>query len=417
MARFEYEGVDASGGSINGSVDALDRRSAVAALTEQGLFATRLEAAQATAGTQTEPGVSRAAGWAAPGWGRGRVSSKDILAMTGQLHTALQAGLPLLNCLEIIAQQQHKAAMQGLLGELAESVSSGESLSDAMAKRPRLFSRLYRAMIRVGETGGILEQTTGQLTHLLNRDEKIKANMTNAAMYPIILLLVGLASVVVIITWILPNIVANIASGEEILPWPTRLLMAVSSFVVGYGWLLVVAVVAGAVAFGRWKRSERGRIVWDSLKLKVPILGTVLRSVAVGRFARTLGALIKGGITILEALGVVRDTLGNELLGRQIDAVAEKVKTGEPVAEPLAASGSFPPLLVQIVSVGEQTGKLDELLLNAADTLDAEADAAVTRFMTILPAVLVLLLAVVIGFIVAATLLPIIAMELGAVGV
>jgi type II secretory pathway component PulF len=151
----------------------------------------------------------------------------------------------------------------------------------------------------------------------------------------------------------------------------------------------------------------------DTFKLKVPILGSVLRTIAVGRFARALGALTKGGVTILETLGVVRDTLGNELLGREIDSVAEKVKRGESLGGPLGESGYFPPLLVQIVSIGEQTGKLDELLLNAADTFDADADAAISRFMAIFPAILILLLALVIGFIIAATLLPIVVMELG----
>jgi type II secretory pathway component PulF len=158
-------------------------------------------------------------------------------------------------------------------------------------------------------------------------------------------------------------------------------------------------------------RSE-GRVTWDAFKLRVPILGSVLRTIAVGRFARTLGALTKGGVTILEALGVVRDTLGNEWLAREIDEVTEKVKTGTSLASPLSSSGHFPPLLVQIVSIGEQTGRLDELLLNAAETFDGEADAAITRFVAIFPAVLILLLALIIGFIIAATLLPVVTMSL-----
>ncbi|MHC4356456.1 MAG: type II secretion system F family protein, partial [Planctomycetota bacterium] len=164
--------------------------------------------------------------------------------------------------------------------------------------------------------------------------------------------------------------------------------------------------------FRKWKKGA-GRLQYDTFKLRVPILGSVLRTIAVGRFARTLGALTMGGVTILEALGVVRDTLGNELLGREIDTVADKVKKGQALAEPLGESGYFPPLLVQIVSVGEQTGKLDELLLNAADTFDQDADSAVTKFMSIFPALLILVLALVIGFIIAATLLPIVAMQLG----
>ena len=202
------------------------------------------------------------------------------------------------------------------------------------------------------------------------------------------------------------------------MPLPTRILLAISSFTQGLfttivGWIFMALIAVGLYFFIRWTKSE-GKIKWDDFKLRVPILGSVLRTISVGRFARTLGALTQGGVTILEALGVVRDTLGNELLGREIDSVAEQVKRGESLAEPLGQSGYFPPLLVQIVSMGEQTGKLDELLLNAADTFDADADAAINRFMAIFPAVLILLLALMIGFIIAATLLPIVMMSLGA---
>ena len=265
-----------------------------------------------------------------------------------------------------------------------------------------VFSPLYISMIRVGETGGILEQTTAQLATILTREEKIKANMKTASAYPIFVLCIGLVSVTIIITWILPNILATISGGIAAMPLPTRILMSVSSFLKAlltsfYGWVALGLIVAGLCYARRWTKTD-GRIKWDSFKLKIPILGSVLRSIAVGRFARTLGALTKGGVTILEALGVVRDTLGNELLGGEIDIVADKVRRGESLAEPLRESGYFPPLLVQIVSIGEQTGRLDELLLNAAETFDTEADSAINRFMAIFPPLLILLLALVIRF-------------------
>ena len=351
-------------------------------------------------------------------FGSRKVSSKDVLAMTTQLSTALQAGLPLLNGLKLIHEQQHKAAMKEMLGELVNAVSSGQSLSEAMAMHERIFSPLYLSMIRVGETGGILEQTSAQLAGILTRDEKIKTNMKNASAYPIFVLCIGLASVTIIITWILPTIIGTISESGALLPWPTRMLLGMSGFTKAlftkvYGWIILALIGAGVYYLIRWTRSSEGKIKWDTFKLRIPVLGSVLRTIAVGRFARTLGALTKGGVIILEALSVVRDTLGNELLGREIDVVAEKVKRGESLAEPLSESGYFPPLLVQIVSIGEQTGKLDELLLNAAETFDSEADSAINRFMAIFPALLILLLALVIGFIIAATLLPIIVMTVG----
>lgn len=341
-----------------------------------------------------------------------RISGKEILAVTSQLSTALKAGLPLLNCLEIIRAQQHKPAMQKLFDDLVGAVNSGKSLSEAMSDKGEIFSPLYLSMIRVGETGGMLDKTTWQLTEILQRDEKIKANMRNASAYPLLVLGVGFVSVILVITWILPKILATISGGTEVLPMPTRVLLGISDFLRSYGWLCLVVIVPSWFYFVRWTKTQ-GRGRWDSFKLKVPVLGSVMMSIAVGRFAKTLGALTKGGVAILESLSIVRDTLGNEFLGREIDKVAEKVKSGSSLAGPLGESGFFPPLLVQIVSVGEQTGRLDELLLGAGDTFDEAADSAIAKFIAIFPAMLILLLALVIGFIIAATLLPIVMMELG----
>jgi len=414
MSRFSYKAVNRAGGHITGIIEAVNRRSAVAGLADKGQFVIELsEEAQELAVSSGEKVVLGLAGLIR--FGSQRISRQDILAMTSQLSTALHAGLPLLNALEIIHEQQHKPAMKEMLSKIIKAVSSGQSLSEAMASHEKTFDPLYLSMIRVGETGGILEQTTAQLAQILDRDEKIKTNMKNASAYPVFVLAIGLVSAVVAITFVLPKILATISGGVAALPWPTRMLMALSQFIKSYGWLLAIAVAAAIYYFRKWAASK-GKIKWDSFKLKVPIVGSVLRTLAVGRFARTLGALTKGGVTILESLGVVRDTLGNELLAREVDDVAEKVEAGSSLAGPLVASGYFPPLLIQIASVGEQTGKLDELLLNAADTFDAEADAAIARFIAIFPALLILLLALVIGFIIAATLLPIVVMELSAGG-
>lgn len=414
MGYFSYKAVDNGGGHITGTIEAADRRSAVATLTDKGQFVTEL--AEESKKLSAAGSVKAALDLSKLKFGSARVSSKDILAMTTQLSTALQAGLPLLNGLELIREQQHKSGMQEMLGDLVQAVSSGQSLSEAMAKHERVFNPLYLSMVRVGETGGILEETTGQLAGILTRDEKIKTSMKNASAYPIFVLCIGLISVTIIVTWILPSIIETIGS-DVARPWPTAMLMGISGFLRNmftswFGWLFIALNVAGWYYFVKWTRTT-GRLKWDTFKLRIPVMGSVLRTIAVGRFARTLGALTKGGVTILESLSVVRDTLGNELLGREIDIVAEQVKRGESLAEPLGESGSFPPLLVQITSIGEQTGKLDELLLNAAETFDSEADSAINRFMAIFPALLILLLALVIGFIIAATLLPIIVMTVG----
>jgi len=419
VGEFFYKAVNKAGQHVTGTIEAADRRSAVASLADRGQFVMELAEEAGVPRTNGDKKVSLDLARFAR-FGSRRITSKDVLAMTTQLSTALQAGLPLLNGLELIRDQQHKVAMREMLGDLVQAVSSGQSLSEAMAKHQKVFSSLYLSMVRVGETGGMLEETTAQLANILGRDEKIKTNMKNASAYPIFVMCLGIISVIIVLTSILPRIIRTIGGGVAALPLPTRILMALSHFTQGLfttvlGWIAIAVIVGGLYYLIRWTKSE-GRIKWHAFKLKVPILGSVLRSIAVGRFARTLGALTKGGVTILEALSVVRDTLGNELLGREIDTVAEEVKRGESLAGPLGESGYFPPLLVQIVSIGEQTGRLDDLLLNAADTFDTDADAAISRFMAIFPAVLILLLALVIGFIIAATLLPIVVMQLGAGG-
>jgi type II secretory pathway component PulF len=416
LGEFSYKAVDRGGTHVAGTVEAADRRSAVATLTGQGHFVTELiERAR-----QQEKAADRKSllDWSGtPRLGGERVASKDVLTMTTQLSTAIRAGLPLLNCLELIRKQQRKPATKHLFDALVKAVNSGQSLSEAMAQHERVFSPLYLSMIRVGETGGILESTSTQLAAILNREEKIRTNMKNASAYPIFVLGIGFVSAAVIVTWILPGIVSTMDIGAA-MPMPTRILLGVSDFLRSLftsvaGWVFLLGMVIGFVALRKWTKAK-GKLQWNAFKLRVPVLGTVLRTIAVGRFARTLGALTQGGVTILDALAVVRDTLGNELLAREIDEIAEKVKKGESLADPLEESGYFPPLLVQIVAIGEQTGKLDELLLNAADTFDTDADAAISRFMAIFPAALILILALVIGFIIAAALLPIVMMSLGA---
>ena len=416
MSKFSYKAVSKSGEHVNGTLEAVDRKTAVAVLTGQGHFVTELLEGKIKSDSESLiPSID----FSQLKFGR-RISTKDLLAMTTQLSTALRAGLPLLNGLELIHQQQTKVGMKEMLADLISQVSSGQALSDAMEKHPKVFSPLYISMIRVGETGGILEQNTEQLSGILERDDKVKTNMKNASAYPIFVLFVGMVAVTIIITWILPQIMKTINATGATLPLPTRILMAASHFMQSVftsvqGWGTIAVIIFAFLYFKKWSRTK-GRLKWDSIKLKVPILGNVLRTIAVGRFARTLGSLTKGGVIILEALAVVRDTLGNELLGQEIDIIAEKVKRGESLAEPLSVSGYFPPLLVQITAIGEETGKLDEMLLNAAETFDSEADSALNKFMAIFPALLILLLAIVIGFIIVATLLPIVSMQMAGVG-
>ena len=254
MGQFSYKAVDQGGGRITGTIDAADRRSAVVALADKGHFVTELaEASQVAKAEQTEEKPASDM-LRLPRFGSHRITSKEILGITTQLSTAVRAGLPLLNALELISQQQNKTSTKEMLEELVKAVNSGQSLSEAMAEHEDCFNPLYVSMIRVGETGGILEQTSSQLARILTRDEKIKTNMKNASAYPIFVLALGFISVVIVLTFILPKIIATIEGGVAVLPLPTRILMAVSDymsalFTTVQGWIVLAVIIAGFYYF------------------------------------------------------------------------------------------------------------------------------------------------------------------------
>jgi len=402
MNHYQYEGVNQSGGMVSGRVTASDKGAAITSLAGRGQFVTLIHPADAEPETTASAfSFSRSR----------RVSSREILEILSQLSAALKAGLPLLSGLRTIREQQKKPAPSDLIDELIEEIQQGRSLSDAMRNRPDCFRKLACAMVQVGEVGGILPDTTERLVRILKREEKIKSNIKVALSYPSFVLCVGLASVTFIIAFIMPRVLG--ALGDSILlPWPTRLLLWMSEAIRGWGWLLAVAAVALFFLLRRWLKHPDIRIRIDGYMLQVPLLGQMIVSVSVGRFSRTLGALCKGGVTLIESLVVVRDTLDNRVLAREIDRVAEKVKTGESLSGALAASGFFPPLLIQVTSMGEQTGDLADLLFNGADTFEEQADARIEKCMAILPGLLMVALFAVIGFIVLAVLLPIMGMDL-----
>jgi type II secretory pathway component PulF len=275
---------------------------------------------------------------------------------------------------------------------------------------PGSFSRLEISMVGVGETAGMLEKVIGHLAEFAERELDVREKIRSAAAYPVFVLVLACVSVVVILAVIVPRVLGALGDVAA-LPWPTVVLMGLSRLLVGWGWLLAILAVGGVLALRHWLSRPAGRLAFDRFKLRLPVLGPALRRLAVSRFARTLGTLSGAGIGILEALHVLRDTLGNEALARKVDEVAAGVRRGESIAEPLRQTGEFPPLLIQVIALGERTGRLDELLLRTADGYEKETAAAIQRAMAVLPAAFIVLLAVVVLFVLAAVLLPIVNME------
>ena len=403
MPHFQYSAVDEDGRTVDGAIAADDRGGAISALAGRGVFVTEIAEGASQGQTQPARRLRRL--------GRRRLKLRVKAAMLRQLATALQAGLPLLSALRAVEAQADSAALRDLLAYLAGRVQAGDSLSQAMEARAREFSRLEVSMVRVGETAGLLDEVMGHLSEFAERDVDIREKIRSAAAYPVFVLALACVSVVIILAFIVPRVLGALGDNVAVLPWPTAVLMGLSGAIVSYGWLMVIAVVLAVWGFRAWLARPEGRLAFDRFKLRVPVVGAALRRVAVGRFARTLGTLSRSGIQILEALQVLRDTLGNEALARKVDEVAASIRQGESIAEPLRQTGEFPPLLIQVIAMGERTGRLDELLLQTADAYEKETSAAVQRAMALLPAVFIVLLALVVVFLLAAVLLPIVEME------
>ncbi|MEM1026609.1 MAG: type II secretion system F family protein [Planctomycetota bacterium] len=407
MPDFAYKALTSHGAASDGRIEAASRAAAVQLLSQRGEFVLEIDENAGPSG--------RAAGSVRfPMWRNG-ITPRQRLALLRQLSVALDAGLTLVVALKVVADQADTPALRALATQLIEAVRRGDALSDAMglAGNGRLFSTMQVSMVRAGETAGALEDVMKSLTKFAERDLAVREKLRSAAIYPVLVLALALVSIVIILTFILPSILSSLEDTGADLPLPTLILMQASNTLRSpWGLLLVVGLVASGIGFWRWRRTATGRLSLDSWKLRMPVLGVALRKVAVARFARVLGTLSAAGIGIVESMRIVRDTLGNEVLAQRIDHAAEEIVRGRSIADPLGEDGMFPPLLVQVVAMGERTGKLDTLLMQLADTYEKETEVALGRVMSILPAVLILGLAVVVAFILAAALLPIVNMSL-----
>lgn len=409
MSSFAYKAVNTQGHAKAGVVDAPSRVRAVNLLAEQGVFVTQIDEADAAS----------AAGWSLNGLnvlggGTGRVTVAQRAAVLQQLSVALEAGLPLLDGLEVVRDQAPNDAVYQLADELMQKVQTGDALSSAMESMGSKFTQMQVSMVRAGEAAGVLDKVMRSLAEFAERDLEVRQKLKSASVYPLMVLCLGVVSIVIVVTFIIPNILSTVtASGGE-LPLPTRILMGTSELArspmgIGAALLLVVLIVWGVV----WSRTEDGRFKVDQIKLKLPVIGTAVRKASVARFARTLGTLTSAGIQIVEAMQIVRGTMGNEVLARAVDESAAQIIEGQSITEPLRASGQFPKLLVQVIAMGEKTGRLDQLLLKTAESYEKETTAALDRVMSVIPAFLILMLALVVGFILAAAMLPIMTMDMG----
>ena len=401
MAVFRYESLGAGGA---GTVEAVDRASAVRELMGRGVTPSRVE--------EVREGVFGGGGAGAAGFGFKRVMSRGELAgFMNELATATGAGLPLVSALRTIQRSGRSGAQKAMLEEVIDSVEGGTSLGDSLERVGRPFDDMVVSLVHAGEAAGRLETVLAQAATLLERELKLKRALVGAMIYPAIILCLVLVAVVIVVTVIVPRVLASVEGQIVHMPLPTRIVQGMADFFGQWWWLVVMAIALGVFAWSRAYRKDGFRLWFDGLVIRTPVLGRLVREVAVARFTRTLGTLVGAGLPVLSSLRITKATLGNRALERAMEQVAEGVSGGKTIAEPLERTGLFPALLIQIVAMGERTGKLDEMLLQAAGAFEEKTEEAIKLFTTVLPPILIVILAMLVGFVMVAILLPLLELQ------
>jgi len=419
MQTFRYEALGQGGAVATGTLSAPDRSTAMRQLEQQGVVPVLVEPLGGSGAGAAAAKAASAAGAAAAGATRaldairGRSSARPTISRTEmanfvrELGTAIEAGLPLMQALKTVRRQAHGKALPVILDFVIEQVEAGKPLHQAAKEYGPPFDDLVLGMFRAADASGRMHEVLNQLADLLDRAVELRREIVGATVYPIIVLTLLMASVIVLVTFVLPRLMEGALNRPGIvLPFPTRVLLGVADFFGSWWWAVIVGAVLSLVGFRSWIRRPANRMRVDMWLLRIPLLGTLLRDVAVARFTRTLGTLVSAGIPILSALRVVRDTLGNAAMMSAIDQVQERVTTGTSLADPLERSGFFPPLLVQIVAIGEKSGRLESMLMHAASAFDRQVNSSLKVFTKALPPVLLCIMAVVAGFVLAGILLP-----------
>ena len=419
MPKFSYVAMDQKGKEQKGTLEVASQNEAIGRVKEMGLFPTKIVEVDKV--KETPDKKAKVAGKPAgkkkgvniniqiPGLG-GRVKSKVLTTFTRQLATLVDAGLPLLRGLRVLEKQERNPTLKSIIAELALAIEGGSTFSESLAQHPKVFNRLFINMVKAGELGGVLEVVLNRLAEFMEKAQKIKGKVIAAMFYPVAVLVVATAILLILMVKVVPSfktVFEGMLEGSQ-LPAFTRLVLGISEAIKDHILVTSGVVAAFVVVFLLFIKTKFGRHVWDKFKLKMPVLGPVVSKVAISRFTRTLGTLVSSGVPILQALTIVKETAGNVIVSNAVSQVHESVKEGETITAPLEASGVFPPMVISMVDVGEQTGALPEMLLKIADNYDEEVDNAVAAMTSLLEPIMIVFLAVVVGSIVIAMFMPLI---------
>jgi type IV pilus assembly protein PilC len=434
MAKFNYVAMDSRGKETKGTLEVASQSEAITRLKEMGFFPTKVIEAEKPKDPKKAAKPAAASGGAKkkggqinikiPGLG-GSVKTKVLTTFTRQLATLVEAGLPLLRGLRVLEKQERNPTLKKILGELGLSIEGGSTFSEGLAQHPKVFNRLFINMVKAGELGGVLEVVLKRLAEFMEKAQKIKGKVVAAMFYPVAVMVVAVGIVALLMIVVVPKfkaIFADLLGGDAGMPGFTLFVLKISETLKEQtvifpewffgGWPFPGPVVWGFVIFVILFKvsiaTKKGRWLFDKLKLHLPALGPVISKVAIARFTRTLGTLVSSGVPILQALTIVKETAGNVVIAKAVGDVYDSVKEGETITAPLEKSGVFPPMVISMVDVGEQTGALPEMLLKISDNYDEEVDNAVSAMTSLLEPIMIVFLAVVVGSIVIAMFLPLI---------
>lgn len=400
MASFFYEALDKGGKQVRGVIEASNEDVIIEKLRGMGYYPLKV--------VQHKSSASDLDLFALPGVRNvmHRIKSKHVMTFTRQLATLIDAGLPILRSLFILSEQVESVVFKEKIEQMIKDIEGGSSLSESMSKHPKVFDALYVNMVRAGEIGGVLEAVLNKIAYFLEKRQALKGKIKSAMMYPAVVS--GLAAIIVVfILWkIMPRFVDIFEQLGAELPGLTLFLIKASEILLTKTWIVIVAIVLIIVGYKQINNTKSGKLTLDRIKLKLPVFGQLLRKVAIARFASTLATLVTSGVPILQAIDIVRDTSGNEVVARAMDKVYQSVKDGDTIHEPLAESPVFPPLVVHMVAVGEETGAIDQMLEKVAEAYEREVDDTVNALTSILEPLLIVFLGVIVGVIVVALYLP-----------
>lgn len=400
MPVFEYKALTAGGKSVQGLREADSPKTLRATLRREGVFLTEvLGEKEAKAQAAREVSVRR--------WVFGRISAEHLAIATRQLAVLVHAGIPLVEALTALVEQADHERLKRVLGDVKQRVNEGSSLGDALAAHPRVFADLYVNMIRAGEHSGALEVVLFRLADFTESQARLRAKILGTMAYPAAMLVIGSLVLGVLFTVVIPRVTKIFEDTRATLPWTTRWLIGFSSFVTEWWWAALLAAAAAVWGFLRWRATPAGRARWDRFVLHVPVFGKLIRTIALGRFSRTLSTLLKSGVPLLTAMDIVRNVVGNVRLAEVIEQARDAIREGESIAAPLKRSGEFPPLVHHMVAVGERSGALEEMLANVAGAYEDQVETTVAALTSLLEPVMIVAMGGVVAFIVFSVLMPI----------